>query len=91
MIITLDVTAQCEENRAGVEQVIGYVYLDENKDLVKDEGDRGLPDISVSNGCSVVQTDQNGRYEIRHNSLGVKDLEYTLKSITDLKECPLSV
>ena len=64
MIITLDVTAQCEENRAGVEQVIGYVYLDENKDLVKDEGDRGLPDISVSNGCSVVQTDQNGRYEI---------------------------
>lgn len=63
MIAGQNIYAQCSENRINAEPIVGYVYLDTNKNLVKDDGELGLQNISVSNGCSVVRTDQNGRYE----------------------------
>ena len=35
----------------------GYVFHDLNKNGIKDDGEEGLPSISVSNGTDVVQSD----------------------------------
>ena len=42
----------------------GLVYLDANANGVRDAGERGLPDIRVSNGRDIVRTDREGRYEV---------------------------
>jgi len=43
----------------------GTVFEDVNKNLLLDEGERGIPGVSVSNQRDVVQTDENGRYTLR--------------------------
>jgi len=42
----------------------GVVYLDENENQRYDEGEQGLSDVSVSNGRTVVQTDEDGTYTL---------------------------
>ncbi len=42
----------------------GTVFLDRNGNGIRDEGERGIARVSVSNGIEVVQTDFRGRYEI---------------------------
>ncbi len=42
----------------------GTVYLDANKNGVRDRGERGIGGVSVSNGLDVVQTDRAGNYRI---------------------------
>ena len=44
--------------------VIGIVFEDKNENSLLDQGEKGLPNISVSNGTQVVQTDKKGRYEL---------------------------
>lgn len=44
--------------------VTGYVFLDTNKNQVKDNNEKGLPDVRVSNGIEVIQTDANGKYSL---------------------------
>lgn len=43
----------------------GTVYLDDNRNNVRDRGERGIGGVSVSNGVDVVLTDAQGRYEVR--------------------------
>jgi len=40
------------------------VYLDENDNQRRDDGEQGLPGIRVSNGRDIIQTDAAGRYEL---------------------------
>jgi 3',5'-cyclic AMP phosphodiesterase CpdA len=45
--------------------VSGYVYHDANENRQRDEGEKGLEQISVSNGIQIVQTNTEGRYELQ--------------------------
>lgn len=56
--------AQCGSMPVNPEQAQGIVFIDDNANDIFDNGERGLPGVSVSNGCEVVQTDAAGRYEI---------------------------
>ena len=42
----------------------GIVFDDLNQDGQRDSSEQGIADVSVSNGCVVVQTDSDGNYEI---------------------------
>jgi hypothetical protein len=42
----------------------GVVFEDTDGDGVRDAGERGLPDVRISNGREIVLTDDSGRYEI---------------------------
>lgn len=46
------------------EKVQGTVFLDINRNGIKDNNERGIPDVLVSNQKDVVKTDKNGSYEI---------------------------
>lgn len=43
----------------------GTVFVDADRDSVKDPGEKGLAKVSVSNGHQVVRTDRNGNYTLR--------------------------
>ncbi|SHO60957.1 calcineurin-like phosphoesterase C-terminal domain-containing protein [Algoriphagus zhangzhouensis] len=45
-------------------QARGYVYEDLNKNRIQDPNEKGIPNVSVSNGVDVVQTDSKGFYEL---------------------------
>ena len=42
----------------------GTVFLDTNRNQVKDDNEKGLPGVRVSNGQDVVKTDANGQYSL---------------------------
>ncbi len=42
----------------------GTVFLDTNGSQVKDDNEKGLPGVRVSNGQDIVQTDADGRYAL---------------------------
>lgn len=42
----------------------GVVYLDENQNGTRDAGEKGIPEVCVSNGLQVVETDSEGRYTL---------------------------
>lgn len=46
------------------EKVSGFVYEDSNKNGKKENKEQGISGVSVSNGIQVVQTDENGKYEL---------------------------
>jgi len=46
------------------QEASGYVFIDQNKNGIKDKGEKGLPDISVSNGIDVVQTNNKGKWKL---------------------------
>lgn len=50
--------------KANSEVAKGTVYLDRNANGRQDRGERGIADVSVSNGLDVVRTDRHGRYRI---------------------------
>lgn len=58
IILFADVQAQT------LSTVKGFVFEDTNKNGVKDKQEKGLPDISVSNGVDVVKTDNQGYYQL---------------------------
>ena len=49
------------------ETVTGIVYNDKNKNGILDKKEKGVRNVAVSNGLSVVLTDKKGRYEININ------------------------
>jgi len=42
----------------------GAVFVDLNQNAVQDSNEAGLAGVNISNGCEVVQTDADGRYQI---------------------------
>jgi hypothetical protein len=46
------------------EQVRGVVFHDANENRIRDESEKGIAGIVVSNGMDLVQTNEQGRYEI---------------------------
>ena len=42
----------------------GYVFEDSNKNQKKDNREKGLENVAVSNGVQVVKTDKNGKYSL---------------------------
>jgi outer membrane protein assembly factor BamB/predicted phosphodiesterase len=42
----------------------GVVYVDQNKNLQKDAGEKGVKDVAVSDGLNVVLTDGDGNYQL---------------------------
>ncbi|MCM4158113.1 calcineurin-like phosphoesterase family protein [Gramella sp. AN32] len=46
-------------------KIHGFVYLDENKNEVFDKGETTIPNVAISNGRDVVQTDDKGRYNLK--------------------------
>ena len=56
--------AQCNIERAASEIARGTVFLDANQNLTQDAGESGIANVSVSNGCNVVLTNDAGNYEI---------------------------
>ena len=46
------------------QSVTGYVYEDANHNGKKEKNEKGLANISVTNGNEVVLTDKNGKYEL---------------------------
>jgi len=45
-------------------EITGYVFLDENDNALRDDGEPGIPGVVVSDQVAVVATDQNGAYQI---------------------------
>lgn len=48
----------------GPQEARGIVFDDTNRNGVRDEGEKGIPDIRVSNGREIVATDDQGRYKL---------------------------
>lgn len=46
------------------QNVSGYVFFDKNNNSQKDFDEQGIPNVSISNGIEVIQTDFNGKYNI---------------------------
>lgn len=44
--------------------ISGYVYEDLNQNMKKDRQEKGIAQVSVTNGIDVVQTDASGRYTL---------------------------
>lgn len=63
-LLSTTASAQCGTSNPAAETARGTVYVDDNGDGMQSSGERGVPDVSVSNGCDVVLTDADGRYEI---------------------------
>jgi len=49
----------------GTVNVRGHVFLDTNRDGVRDPGETGLPGVYVSNGLDIRPTDASGSYALR--------------------------
>ena len=43
------------------QQATGYVFEDANKNGIKDRKEKGIANVSVSNGVVVVKTDETGK------------------------------
>ncbi|HBH22134.1 MAG TPA: metallophosphoesterase [Cytophagales bacterium] len=48
----------------GEQPAKGFVYHDENENRVKDASEKGIGGVLVSNGTELVQTNEQGQYEI---------------------------
>jgi hypothetical protein len=65
-------TAQCgTSDSTSADTARGTVFVDDNGDGTRNQGESGLPGVSVSNGCEVVLTDAEGRYEIPLQALQI--------------------
>ena len=56
--------AQCNNNRVGAQIAQGVVYADANNNGVREANETGIADVAISNGCDVVISNSDGRYEI---------------------------
>ena len=51
--------------------ISGLVYVDQNINGRYDQGEKRLPNVAISNGLEVVQTDSQGNYQISVRENGV--------------------
>lgn len=54
----------CLAGLARAQQAHGAVYLDANRNGLRDAGERGIPGVCVSNGREVVRTDRQGAWSL---------------------------
>ncbi|HKK74926.1 MAG TPA: calcineurin-like phosphoesterase family protein [Saprospiraceae bacterium] len=60
LFIAISATAQNT-----VQQVAkGFVFHDANENRLREDGEKGIPEVAVSNGLDIVLTDKDGAYEI---------------------------
>lgn len=45
----------------------GYVFDDRDRDGTRDQGERGIPGVRVSNGAQIVSTDREGRWRLPYD------------------------
>lgn len=64
MLSSSPALAQCGTSHPDAELAKGTVFVDGNGNGEPDNGEPGVAGVSVSNGCEVVRTDAEGRYEI---------------------------
>lgn len=63
-LLSGNASAQCGMVLPDIDTARGTVFVDNNNDGILNPGDTGIANVSVSNGCDVVLTDAEGRYEI---------------------------
>ena len=63
-VLSANTQAQCGVDQPVSEIARGIVFTDTNTNGVYESGETGVAQVSVSNGCEVVLTDADGRYEI---------------------------
>jgi hypothetical protein len=68
LVALLSIPSQLVAQRA---EVSGTVFVDTNRNGVRDTGERGLAKVTVSNQDVVVTTDQNGSYQMPAGSNAV--------------------
>ncbi|MBT4224642.1 MAG: metallophosphoesterase [Opitutae bacterium] len=51
-------------SKASVEYASGIVYHDSNRNQQRDRGESGIPNVGVSNGLEIVETDARGRWRL---------------------------
>lgn len=64
LLASSSVQAQCDSQLPAAQPARGIVFVDANRNSIRESAERGVPGVSVSNGCEVVQTDADGRYKI---------------------------
>jgi hypothetical protein len=60
LLVGIQITDAADEPRYAV----GIVYNDANHNQMLDPGETGIPNIAISNGREIVQTDNQGKYRI---------------------------
>lgn len=63
-LCVLSVNAMAQAGSTHVDLAKGVVFKDKNENGKRDNGERGIANISVSNGTDVVRTNGRGEYEI---------------------------
>lgn len=58
------VLAQCGDADPTRESAQGFVFLDQNRNGLRESNEPGIGAVSVSNGCDVTLTDASGHYQI---------------------------
>ena len=61
---TNSLLAQCDNDRAGVQIAQGVIFEDINNNGLRETSEPGIADVAISNGCDVVISNSEGRYEI---------------------------
>ncbi len=61
---TVAASPSCGDAARGADTARGTVFLDLNGDGARQSAEQGVADVALSNGCDVVRTDRDGRYEI---------------------------
>lgn len=64
MALAMNLSVQAQPAAAPAK---GVVYLDANKNGQRDDGEKGLPGVGVSNGVTVVQTDESGAWALPYD------------------------
>ncbi|MCU0354077.1 MAG: calcineurin-like phosphoesterase C-terminal domain-containing protein [Cytophagales bacterium] len=72
----LGIVAPAGAQTAPQSQISGVVYEDKNGNGKKDRSEKGLPNIAVSNGRDVVQTDKLGNYRL---PVGTDNIVFVIK------------
>ena len=54
-------------NKERVIRITGKVFLDENRNGILDKGEKGMPDVYVSNGIDIIPSGKDGSYTLEVN------------------------
>ena len=64
ILLANSLSAQCNNDRAGSQLARGVVFADINGNGKRETNETGIAGVALSNGCDVVISDGDGRYEI---------------------------
>ncbi len=64
MIVSVALVLFSHRIAQSAEYAVGVVFHDTNRNGVRDPGEEGIPGVKVSNGRTVVKTDEQGRYRL---------------------------